>query len=395
MARKVLTAITGGGNGGAGGISFTLPLISSTPLTADPWADGTRFRRVSQLNANQFLLGYGGRFDAGGYCGWTAQPFQVSESGVITLGTVSSTNNGSGTSWSTTTYTEPAPGRLALVGRIHNNGTYAVQSWGATVTSSNTVAVGREVGSDVWTRLHPRGTTCLGAGSKLYSMNSDASGYGGYTTYVYNGTSHYTYSTESTLNAYSSTGNTYPALQHWSDTQDRCGVGYDHRSSTSGFYFREYYANSEANLGYDTSILPSGYSTVVGFRLSGKALYMSSEGTYFVTNGAGGLLASNKLAPKYPISSNGNNLFATTVPLGSGYFAGESNDYWPIFKVELDASNVPRFTGVASVWAIGVNGPLLNSRAWRLAGSQNQYLVSASPNEIEVYDASGLSALMT
>lgn len=404
MARKVFVAGSGGSGGGAytGAAAFSLPLVSEEVLTADVWAAGPMFVRSTQINANQLMLGYGGYSSTNNLCGWTAQAYQVDESGQITLGTKSSLNNGSGAGWSTANYGEPVPGRLACLGRIHHNGSYNITSWGATVSSNNTLQAGKAVYGDYNNSYpHPSQNGLTGAGSGAYygmAYNANSYGYASYLTY--NGSSFYNFNSATQLNSYSSTGDMIPAAQHWSDTASACGMGYDHRDST-GFYLREYHASGATNLGYNTSLLPGGsYSQMQGFRLSANAVYADFAGKYMVTNGAGSVVASGGQysmngVPIGQYAPNGNA--NSCVALGNGYFASPGTDalYWVIYKVSIDGSYNLTISPKCSVLADGVGTVSAATQGgWRLAGSENQYLVIARPNSIQVYDSSSLAALM-
>lgn len=397
MARKV--QVTGGGGSGSGKFSVDLELLSSTPISLFT-ADDPRAGMLAQLNANQFLFALGGVNNPSNQLGLSFLPFQVSDSGVVTLGTAVDALNNSGTGYSSTVYGEPAPGRIAAIGWHHQSGAYAVSSYGGVVSSSNTVTAGRTLYAlDNNTYYRPRGTRLVGVGSTAYHTGYDANSYGAYNTWAFNGTSHYTYSASAVLNSYSSTSYSGVTMQHWSDSQARCGIMSDHRSAAGGHYWREYHGGGSSNLGYGSSIFGVDVAAhVAGYRFPSKACYVSTEGNYCVTDGAGTLLKTQGYCPQPSIRADSNLFMMTAIPLGDGYYAGRDiglSTSWCIYKPSLDASNNLSFNYAASVLTgIGLPGVSTNYLAWRLAGASRNYLVIASPNNIRVYDSTPLTSLM-
>lgn len=408
MARKIFVQSGGGGGGGGTGKLVTeLPLVSSASFAVSSYLFTQRQNGgISQLNANQLMWACLGADTSN--IGFQAQPFQVSNSGVITLGTAQTVINSSGTSISTTiSASEPAPGRYFVVGRMYWAGAYSVMPWGAQVASNNTVSVSRYSASDYSTTApyaHPNAGTPVStgvAGTYVWVPGYTTNGYGAANRYDFDGGSNYTYATGSVLNSYSSTHYGFQALQHWSDTQARCGVMCDHRDSTSGFYFREYYGEGSArNLGYTSSVFGGNdYSTIVGQRLSGgKAVYWNGSGRYIVTDGAGTtLLQGGNVIPPSVATSTGYHGGAT-IALGNDFFAAPSSSGgWLIYKPTLDGSNNLSFSPKANLfYGAGLGAPvaIAGNTGLRLAGDQQQYLVHAGPGFVSVYDAAALKELM-
>jgi hypothetical protein len=407
MSRKIFVQSGGGGGGGSiAGIITSLPLISSAS-----WAGTYSLALDSsggcQLSANQFGYVEFGYNTGSNIIALQARPIQVSNSGVITLGSNSTVTNSSGSSISTTQFvSEPAPGRFAVIGRHYWSGTtYSIMSWGATFASNNTVTTGRNQGSDYSTGVsyaHPNSGNLVGVGngSNLYLPGYTTNSYGTWNRYSYNGSSHYDYAAGTTVNSYSSTYYGFPALQHWSDTQERCGILSDHRDSSSGFYMIEAFSSSTpTNLGYSNTLLgDSNYSTVTGYRLvGGKAVYVNGNGRYLVTGGNGTVLAQAKALSRPTFASSSTYLGNQTTALGNDFFAQPtSSGNWVIFKVAVDGSNNATLTPKATLLSSSGLTPSasVSYQCWRLGGDQKQFLVLMGPGMVNVYDATALTALM-
>lgn len=337
------------------------------------------------------------------------QPFQVDSNGNIVLGSQSYSQNSSGASTSTTVFGEPHPGSLAWMSRCHWSNSYVIMSFGMTVNSNNTVSTGRYVGNDYNSSgyAHPQSGNVFGtsSGSSKYAWYG---GYGfgssrsGYVRWQYNGSSHYNHSTGSQTSSVSSTTASHPALQHHSNTLDPVGMMF-HRDGNGNqmYYGREYYGTSYSNLGWATSLVGSDlYSSFCGFRLDdGKAVYIYYNGNNaFVTNGSGSVLKSNASVIGWgslvPYESYINR---STIALGNDYFAIPSNDLWNIVKISLDGSYNINIDVVASVF-VGVIPSLPSHQnshtGWRLAGPNQEYLVTAVNGTITTYDATPLTSLM-
>ena len=95
----------------------------------------------------------------------------------------------------------------------------------------------------------------------------------------------------------------------------------------------------------------------------------------------------------------GNEQYAnrSTIPLGNDYFAIPSEQLWNIVKISLDGSYNININTVASVF-VGVIPSLPdhtnNHIGWRLAGPNQEYLVTAVNGSIKTYDATPLTSLM-
>lgn len=407
MARKIFVQSGGGGGGSVEGLITQLPLISTASWSGS-YTLAQSYSGGCQLNANQFGYVEFGASNASNIIALQARPIQVSESGSITIGAESTATNSSGTSISTTLFaSEPAPGRYAIIGRQYWSGsTYYINSYGATFASNNTVSTGVSQGNDYNTGAsyaHPNSGNLIGAGngSALFVPGYNSNSYGTWNRYDYNGSSNYSYSTGSTVNTYSSTHYGFPALQHWSDTQSRCGILSDHRNAASGFYMSEVTdaTSNPTALGYSNNLLGStDYSSVTGYRLSnGKAVYVNSPGNYLVTNGAGTVLRSAAALARPNLSTNYPYVNLATTALGGDYFGQvASGGNWVIFKVATDASNYATIEPVGTL--LGSAGlspnPTTSYTTWRLGGAQKQNLVVMSPGVVSVYDATALTSLM-
>ena len=363
---------------------------------------------IAQLNDTQ--LAYGSFGYSTSNIRVYGQPFQVDSSGNIVLGSQSYAQNSSGTAISTTVYGEPHPGHLTWMSRCHWSNSYVIMSFGMILNSNNTVSTGRYVGSDYNSSgyAHPQSGNVFGtsSGSSKYAWYG---GYGfgssrsGYVRWQFDGSSRYNHSTGSQTSSVSSTTASHPALQHHSNTLDPVGLMFhrDGNNSPNMYYGREYYGSSYSNLGWANSIVGADlYSSFTGFRLDdGKAVYIYYNGNNaVVTTGAGSVLKYNAPVIGWgSLTPYESYINRSVVPLGNDYFAIPSNDLWNVVKISLDGSYNINIDVVASVF-VGVIPSLPDHRnshvGWRLAGPNQEYLVTAVNGTIKTYDATPITSLM-
>ena len=404
---SIAGASSGGDSGFAEGIVTNLTQIDSKTFTKFPISQ-SEGSGIAQLNDTQ--LAYGSFGYTSSNVRSYGQAFQVDSNGNIVLGSQDYAQNSSGSSVSTTVFGEPHPGHLTWFSRCHWSNSYTIMSFGVIVNSNNTVSSGRYVGSDYNSSgyAHPQSGNVIGtkSGSTKYAWYG---GYGfgssrsGYVRWQFDGSNTYNHSTGSQTSSYSSTTASHPALQHHSSTLDPVGVMFhrDGQGNPDYYYGREYYGTSYSNLGWSRSVTGSDlYNNFIGYRLNdGKAVYIYYNGNHaFVTSGSGSLLKSNASVSGWG-GLMGNESYAnkSTIPLGNDYFAIPSEQLWNIVKISLDGSYNININTVASLF-VGVIPSLpdhTNSHTgWRLAGPNQEYLVTALNGSIKTYDATPLTSLM-
>ena len=401
------------GGGGGGGDITELPLISNTSLNVI--YTGTlsfmQMGAISQKNESNFIVAYSGYDTPSNVIRLWSQEFTVDSNGTVTTQSPVSTTNSSGTSMSTTIIGETFPGRISCIGRHYYSGSsYYVLHWWAHIPSDrtrlglgSTTNIGVVVYSDYASNMmHPQtgNPFATGSGGLTWHIGYSNSSYGGYTNWSSSDSS-MSFNSGTTLNSYSSTSGCTDAKSHWSQITNRCGIGYDHRDGSSGYYITEYYDSTYSGLGYEQSLFgTNGY----GNRLCGwksaddtKAVYYSPYTGYAITTNGRGTIIENPYTFNIFFDSNnlmygsgsGNSNFC----IKPGIFAtSDENGAYVIWKLVFDGNKARgeikgRLSGFVPSAKIYGSGSIAKVR---FAGANYEFLVVASQNGVIVYDASSL-----
>jgi hypothetical protein len=392
---------------GGGGSVSSLPLITTSSINAFG-AGGTvssiQNGAIAQQNDSQFLIGYSGSDTSSNLIRFWSQPFKVDANGSVIAGTAVQTSNSSGTAMSTGIMSESYPGRLSCVGRHHWSGSYNIMHWWSHITSDNTATTGRVVTGDHSSiYMHPQTghPFATGDGSNVWHIGYANTGYGGFTRWSA-ASSSMSYATGSTLNSYSSTSGCTSAVAAYSQTTGRCGIGYDHRNASPGFYFTEFYGSTYSGLGYANTLFGSNstYNSIIGMQSADgtKAVYVdTATNSAITTNCNGSILQSrygfNLITSGQMVTNLKNGHFA----IKPGLFATRAtNNDLLIWKLLFDG-NVGYGVPVTTIsggggWLPSTIQSGANSiTQCRFAGSEYQYFVVAGPSNVTVYDASSLN----
>ena len=393
--------------GGGGGSVSSLPLITTSSINAFG-AGGTvssiQNGAIAQQNDSQFLIGYSGSDTSSNLIRFWSQPFKVDANGSVIAGTAVQISNSSGTAMSTGIMSESYPGRLSCVGRHHWSGSYNIMHWWSHITSDNTATTSRVVPGDFSTNLmhpqtgHPFAT---GDGSNVWHVGYSNSSYGGFTRWSAASGS-MSFATGSTFNSYSSTSGCTSAVAAYSQTTGRCGIGYDHRNASPGFYFTEFYGSTYSGLGYANTLFGSNstYNSIIGMQSADgtKAVYVdTSTNSAITTNCNGSILQSRYGFNLITSGQMATNLKNGHFAIKPGLFATRAtNNDLLIWKLLFDGNvgyGVPVTTlSGGGGWLPSTTQSGGNSiTQCRFAGSEYQYFVVAGPSNVAVYDASSLN----
>lgn len=393
-----------------------LPFISSTTINALGNISVTAYNygRSSQLNANQFITSAVFNNQTNNLIYIRAVPFQISNTGVVTVGSASQSTNLSGYQLSTTTVGDVYPGETTYASYMYYNGSYRAVALNSTVTAGNVAntyvsdlgVIGSTAGYP--SSYIPFATSAQTAGTRFVAYAGyNSSSYASY-NFMSTAGAGYSFNSQTAPSTYSSTAYGTPAIQLYSNTASRSGLIFTHDSATLGFGVRELYGGNSASslLGYDQSLfkqLHAGGSTV-GFRLpSGNSLYFnSSNGASITTNSAGTVLGSNTFLPINiwgQIGSYGDS-YRTIRAISSNVFYAPSVDRSciNIFKINEDVSTYNHTVSYLDSFYINRGNmsfpdstPPQYDDCYFFAGSSNQYLAVVQAGYLNLFDASGLT----
>lgn len=418
MSRKVLTAAAGQSAGGSGlpaNFFYELPRTqqvsfgtSSRPTT--PYK--TLFVRQSDTQYAIAQLGYNSTF----YRLWS-QPWQVSGTGVVTLGSETVSDLASGAiAQSTTSGLDIGGGRGAFVGMLQNSSSQWTQSSaGVTVNANNTVTLGLAFQGQYSATtnnqyLWPNTPTLAPCG------NSGFFAVGGYNQSGHPGVNYYSFSSGTTP-TYQNNGLQFaqsssyqascvPAMQAWNDTSSRESLvhasvntsyaGQIRYYSLAGNTSSTYVGQAEDLFGFAGLV---GYHYSVGLRLGTKCVYLIDACSAIVTDGTG-TVATTKVATighkRGDLSSLGYGL----TPLGGGYFFNNGE----LYHISVNAGNTlvtVRFiaafragTGLPGLTTPFTNDQVGSSGAYWSTVNNNNILVIATASGVSTYDFTKVKQLM-
>lgn len=375
MARK--QGFDGGSTGTAAGGSFltdgkvnSLPLIARARLSSTG-APGLSqgLRGFTRLNENQFGVTDWANNTAGTGTSLTAwgMPFQVSNSGAIFTGTGSSFQAYNSSSFSTRSLVESRPGSVAYVAYVYGNqGAWSQHGAGIAFTASNTVGqigmtfYGTYSSGTTNSYLWPQGNDVamcrMGSSGWISLYGYNTNGYGGYNLLSYSGSSSApTYqSNGAQTNTSTSNGYSVNPLQRWDDSSPyESALFHVATGNTSSCIL--FTGNGTANnQGAITTLLGANANigSMIGLRVGTKNIYLdTNSGIAFVTDGAGGVLASQRSVSGWINGQYGGSNAAnySSQALGNGYFMLQApgNRGWVIGKMSVDASNNLAWSQVA------------------------------------------------
>ena len=228
------------------------------------WQDDTgNGSDIVQVSKNQFGISLSAKANSQNRIYYSACPFQVDDTGVITKGTVSSSGNSSGTacdgdSWhsvgfnnSTGSSINGIPANSATTvwyQRVHWNGSYYMMTWGARFNTSNTVAtMDRTTNGDIQD-AHPGinnpkgvpiGNWGLSGGQNntpyYHTVGYNGSQYSQWSRWSYNSGSYPNYNTATTIKTHGDQGSaTIPVPQTWDCQWDHL-AGYFYHTQSNEF----------------------------------------------------------------------------------------------------------------------------------------------------------------
>jgi hypothetical protein len=406
----------GGSSGLPANFFYELPRIQQVTLGSTSRVDNVIKTIYIRQSATQFAMAeWGGYGPNTGYRIWS-QPWQVSASGVITLGTQ---NN---TVLSTSNYSISACGGLdigggrgAFVGMLYNNsGLWTQSAGGVTVNADNTVTLGMAYQGQYSTTtnngyLWP-GTAIGPCGSAGYFAVTgyNASGYVGYNFYSFSsGTTPQYQSNGVQFSSYASyASGTVPAMQAWDDASARESIVW---GSTNSAYPEQYRFHSvasnttgtligsaEALFGYPFA--GSGAGNTVGLRLGSKCVYFRDSTSAIVTDGAGTLSASRVSVIGHQLNTLSSSGL-TFNPIGGGYFFNGGNLYHAtvnagntLVTVRLIAAFRPG-TGLLGLSTPFSADEFTGNSQWSTAHNNNVLVVSTRSG-VSTYDFTKVKALM-
>lgn len=392
---------------GGGGVISTLPVISNTSINAFGSGGTVSYIQnsaMAQKDANQFSIAYSGYDNPSNVIRYWSQPFKTDANGNVTAGTAVQTTNSSGTSMSTGIMGEAYPGRLSCVGRHYWAGSYYIIHWWSHISGDNSISTSRDLPGDFSASImhpqtgHPFAT---GDGSNTWHIGYSNSSYGGFTRYSSSNTS-LSYSTGGTLNSYSSTSGCTNAKAAWSQTSGRCGIGYDHRNSSSGFYFTEYYSSTYSSLGYSSDLFgtDNAYNYTIGWQSadSTKAVYANTQTGMAITTNCNGSVIQSSYAFNIFFDSNQNAMnwagHNGNIPIKPGLFAtADRNGNLIIWKLLFDG-NKGYGEQKATISGIIPDSRLSRTSTYshvRFGGNNYEFIVVSNAKGVIVYDASSLN----
>lgn len=228
------------------------------------WQDDTgNGSDIVQVSKNQFGVSLSAKANSQNRIYYSACPFQVDDTGIITKGTVSSSGNSSGTacdgdSWhsvgfnnSTGSSINGIPANSATTvwyQRVHWNGSYYMMTWGARFNTSNTVAtMDRTTNGDIQDAYpginNPKGVPIgnwgLSGGQSntpyYHTVGYNSNQYSQWSRWNYNSGSYPNYNTNTTIKTHGAQSSaTIPVPQTWDCQWDHL-AGYFYHTQSNEF----------------------------------------------------------------------------------------------------------------------------------------------------------------
>ena len=394
--------------GGAGIPTTALPSVSTSYFTLPANRTQEGNATLMQLNANQFAVAYTYVNSSNNLGYYYCIPFQVSNTGTITIGTAGAATNSSGpSSFSTTLNLEAYPGETCMVSRMQwSGGTYNIVSGSAKITNSNVATVYFNTsGNDFNNSAYPHPISYIGPSSSpsAATRTVNYAGYSnayslGYRTALTATTGNFNFSgTSTSIGSDYSTYGTGRSLSHWSDTTTSRTSYYTTQVSAVLNLFEVHSDGTFSNLGSMEPYFSRLSNSINCFRLSsGKCVYLTTEGNSITTNGTGTLLSSGRKIIPY------GNFIQNTQPFTNNYGAvNTSNTFYTyssslrtgyIFKITEDSINYNHTFTPLSTFSLPFLGrdATTVSAYIKFAGNSNQFIVAVDTDKVVVYDSSSL-----